>query len=361
LLYIISPIFVRIIVTFFGESHDLATYTERQKRYFLILTGLIMVLMIGLRKYTNGSGDSEVYYWHWKTLSEIGFSKFFETVNNSAFEKGYTITVFLLSHIFKHPQFVFVFSGLFFSISVCRFVYKNCENLTLAIIVFNSLELFIFMVQGLRQAVAMSICLFAIEKCKKREPFKFAFLIVVAMLFHASAIVFAIVYFLPYLKIKCSHLILFLVGSVVANYSISYLFQFVNLFVRDEYGMIKDAAEGTGVVTILIYIAILLAGLLMRPKDTENLEVIQDYSLYFYLTCIAFVTFSLRSSVASISERISFYFAFGEMALVSNLVQNEKNVVLRFLFSCGVIILCLGVAIHKVGYSSLVPYLFFWQ
>ena len=81
----------------------------------LIFIGIVMFLMISLRKYTNGSGDSYVYYQHWKRLSAVDLNQFREFVSNSDMEIGYTAVVFVLSHIFKEPQFIFILSALFFS------------------------------------------------------------------------------------------------------------------------------------------------------------------------------------------------------------------------------------------------------
>ncbi|MBQ7817736.1 MAG: EpsG family protein [Oscillospiraceae bacterium] len=361
LLYTISPVIIDYLVSLCFSNYNNKLNENKLKIIKLVFTGIVMFLMIGLRKYTNGSGDSYVYYQHWKSLSAVELEQFSRIVANSEMEVGYTVVVFILSHIFKEPQFVFILSALFFAIAVCRFVYKNCNDVALAMIVFNSLELFIFMVQGLRQAVAMGICLFAIEQCKKRNLWKFIILIALAMSFHASAIVFCIVYFIPLLKINWRSILAVIAIFGVSTIFISYFFDFVNLFVRDEYNLTQDVVEGTGVVTVLIYLSVIVAGLLFRPGPDQDEEYHKLYSLFFYLTCTGVFIFSLRNQAASITERISFYYAFGQMALISNLVGNIKNLQTRWAFRIIIIALCFGLAVHKAGYSSLVPYLFFWQ
>ena len=65
--------------------------------------------------------------------------------------------------------------------------------------------------------------------------------------------------------------------------------------------------------------------------------------------------------ISDIAERVGYYFAFSQMALVANsiAVQKEKGtkVALAFLVSA----LCLGVAVYKASYSVIIPYEFFWQ
>ena len=109
-------------------------------------------------------------------------------------EGGYQVVTWILSHIFKDGQWLLFLSGAFMSFSVCRFVNRNCKNPMFALMAFNCLGLFNFMVQGLRQAIAMCICLWAIEYCKKGQLLKFLGTVGAACLFHASAIVFTVVY-----------------------------------------------------------------------------------------------------------------------------------------------------------------------
>ena len=198
LIYMASPALLYLFFEFIPNKS--IANNLRAKKFYLFLCGLCMTLMIGLRAPTNGSGDTLFYYNLWELFSDMSFDTFVKFSRTADMEFGYLITTWALSQFFPGGQWLLFLSGLFMSICLCYFTYKNCKNPVLALTVFHCLGLFNFMVQGLRQAIAMCICLLAIESCKKRKLIKFILLVLLASLFHASAIVFLPVYFIRFKK-----------------------------------------------------------------------------------------------------------------------------------------------------------------
>lgn len=351
LLYVASPILVNLIM---GGMFSLRNNEQKIRRVLLITCGIIMTLMIGLRSPYIGSGDTYRYMRNWNYAQNISFGNLGAFLDEIDFEKGYLISVWILSHIFKHPQWLLFLSGAFFSYSVCSFIDKNCKNVVLPLVIFNCLGLFNFMVQGLRQGLAMCICLFAIEFVKKRKFIPFIFLIALACTFHASAVVFVVVYFLYKFKIKASYLSFFAVAVLIVFNSLPFLFELMNSAIEDDY-QIGQGAESGGVVAILIYAAIIIFGMVFQEKDNPH------YPMFVYMTIIGLVAMVMRNSVSTIAERISHYYSFAQMVLVSNSIGTIKDRDTNLIVNIVVAILCLAVAVHKTSYSNLIPYLFFWQ
>ena len=101
--------------------------------------------------------------------------RFAWNITKSRFGVWISNNCMVLSHSFSGGQWLLIFSGVVFSLSVCLFTYRNSKNPVISLMVFNCLGLFNFMVQGLRQAIAMSICLFAYEQCKKKAFYQIYF------------------------------------------------------------------------------------------------------------------------------------------------------------------------------------------
>lgn len=371
LLYMISPVILAgYLLCVTGKS---VTFDARNRKTFLVLFGVVMSAMIGLRHYGNGSGDSQFYYELWATMSETPFSALGETLANLDLENGFLITVWALSHAFPHPQFIFIFSGIFFTASICCFVSKNCQNVALALVVFNCLGMFNFMVQGMRQAIAMCICLFAFECCKNRNFVRFLLILILAMQFHASAIVFLPVYFIYGLKISPKGLAFFIAVAVAGCCALPYLFSVVNFFINDGYGASGGGIDdGSGNITILIYLSILATAFFLKPQNRTPLNDVganaedeekkdKIYSLYFYLTCVAAIAMIMRNVVNGIVERAGCYYDFAQMALIPAVFEN-LDVRVKTIASYLVILLCFAMALHKAtGGSVLIPYNFCWQ
>ncbi len=348
LAYMASPIIIYLLMSVVCQK-DINRDKRLQKAY-LIICGILMALMIGLRNQNNGSGDSQIYYGIWEQMSVSTFRNAFAV----DMEPGFQFTTWALSHAFPWGQCIFIFSGAFFAWSICSFIYKNAYHAPIALLVFNCLGLFNFMVQGMRQAIAMSICLWAIEQCKKKNLFKFLFIIFIACNFHASAIVFCVVYVIANLKINTKSIIYFSALATIGVATLSYALAVLNFVMNENYGQDTGSEQG-GVVAMLISGTIVAFGLYYQDKKSPY------YAMFIYMTLIAVAAMIARNSVNQIAERIAHYFAFAQMVVMANSLYVMKMKELRVLVFLAVALLCLGVAKHKASYSTLVPYSFYWE
>ena len=87
----------------------------------------------------------------------------------------------------------------------------------------------------------------------------------------------------------------------------------------------------------------------------------EHYALFVYSSIVAAVAMLLRNSVNGIAERISHYFAFGQMIVLSNSIASVKEPKIKLLINTTAVLLCFGIAFYKASYSILIPYTFFWQ
>lgn len=351
LLYMASPIIIYILTNLLVPDKLLAG--KNTKKWILIMCGIVMFLMIGLRHPDNGSGDTRYYYENWSYMSRVSSSELMRVLEAIDMEKGYLISVWILSHIFPHPQMVLVVSGAFFAISICCFIYKNSDDIVLSFVTFNCLGLFNFVVQGLRQSVAMCICLWSIEQCKKKNFIGFALLVFVASLFHASSAAFLVVYFINNLKLDIKGISIFACSVIAGFFYLPWIFEVMNKLLNDDYKLGLVSEQG-GAVAVFIYLVIIVFALLYKDKKNGN----RDF--YIYMALIGLITFMMRNSINSIASRISYFFQFAQIILISNSIRAISDRGVRVLITIIASVLCLGVAIHKATYSILIPYNFFW-
>lgn len=353
-LYVLLAIIPLIIMPIVNTYHKSSINTnDRAKKMFLLCCGVCLFIMIAFRNRYVGSVDSNNYYNNWLLLRQYSFAELKLYLETNPMEDGYLFLVWVLSHIIAEPQFLFVITGLLFAIAVCRFIYKNSEDVQLSFIMFICLGLYVFMAQGLRQALAMSICLFAFEYCKTRKPIRFVLLVLLAMLFHKTAIVFVIVYLMYYLKMNMVNYIAATAAGLVVLVFSSYISQIGNLLFEREY---ETAVEGGGFVAVLIYIIILCAACIFASQKKKN----KNFVMFFYMTFVGFVTYLLRYTSVNAAERISYYFQFGQIILLPSVINNfDKSA--RLIIKIVVIILSIFLFIYRLSSSNLLDYYFFWQ
>ena len=354
LLYVISPVIVAIFIRVLTNR---SLSDEKSKDYCILINGIVMALMIGLRHYGNGSSDSRFYFDVWQNISEMDFFEFFQYAKEIDMEKGFLFYNFVATRIFKNPQFAFVFSGIFFSVSTSMFVKKNCKDVVLPFVIFNSLGLFNFMVQGMRQAFAMCICLYAYELAKKKKIIGFTVVVALATTFHASAVVFAVAFAMRFLKCNIHSIIVFVAGSVVGTNILPKIFELLNKLMNEEYGISEVPVGSSRIITIMIHLVIILFGLVLYKFGNER----NDYAPFIYMAILGTTMFYLSTSANAIVERIAFYFMFAQMAIVSNALYNVRDKKIKLILSMSIIGLFFCLAIHKASYSSLIPYKFMWS
>lgn len=355
LVYILLAILPLLVRPLFVTNKGIFTVDKHKKnKYFLVFCGCLLFLAIALRHYSVGSADSLHYYQNWIKWRDIGnFEVFWNRLLSANMEKGYILSIWLLSRFFYDPQWLFVFSGLFFSISVCTFIYRNSKDVAISFILFVCLGLYEFMVQGLRQAIAMSICLFAIEFCKRRKFIPFLLLVILASFFHRTAIIFAFIYFcygMKYNIITLFLMILFAVALIVFGDVITNL---GNVLFNREY---EGAVETGGFIAVTIYVLIILLSI---TSATDKVKRSNDYVFFLIFTTIGLVFYSMRFFENLIIERISFYFMFGQIILIPSSLCNFDSVT-RKIVSAIVVILSFSLFAYRLSGSSLVPYKFFF-
>lgn len=329
-----------------GSLHD----NKRARRSFLFFCGAALFLMLALRYRGVGTMDSTNYFYFWHETSADSFQDVWEA---ERYEYGYLAYTWVFSHIFPDPQFSFVISGLIITVSVCYFIYKNSENPTMSVVMYVTLELFTFMMQGQRQALAMSICLFALEYCKRRKLIRFVLLVGLAALFHQSAIIFLVVYFLYGWKLNWKTLTVALVAGGAALALSTTLVSFANTIFERDYDVSVDSG---GFVATAIYVLILAFALIFAGKRRDE----KEYAFFVLLTFAGFVTYLMRYTGTRATERISYYFMFGQIIVLPAALR-RFDARTRTIISVAVYVLCILLFAYRLSSSDLIPFRFFWQ
>ena len=351
LFLVASPILLMPIVS--GYYKVRVDDDPKAKKTFLFWCGLILFLIIALRHKDLGSVDSANYYDNWIRMREMSVAYLPNFLEESDMESGYLLSVWLLSRVFPNPQFVFVFSGLVFSFAVCRVIYLNSEDSMLSMVMYICLGLYTFMIQGLRQSIAISICLLAIESCKKRKLIRFLLLIFIAFLFHRTCVIFLLVYPFYGLKFDLKSKAIMLASAVVLILLSPTFIRYGNDFLDKEYTTV--ATSGALIATAVYFIIIAVAFFFLNEKNTD-----QNTVFFAFITVVGAALYAARYIGAQVMDRISFYFLIGQSILLPAVIAkfDEKS---RQMIKTAVCILCTLLFIYRLNTSYGTEYIFFWQ
>lgn len=337
-----------------------------EKRKYLISACVVLFLFVALRSPSAGSGDGRFYVRNWEYARRIPLSQI-SVLFQVDLEKGYLLSVWLLSHFFHDAQWLFVFQSAFMMLTVFRFLDKNCESPLIGLLAFTSLGLFNFMIQAVRQSVAICICLLAISFIKHRRPVPFVLSVALACAYHASAIAFLPAYFLYGRRFRFKDILIFTIVIALALRFLPLLFDLMNYAISDHYTANQGSNFESGSVTILINGSILLVCVIFRRKQEEVHSdkfdaslTLEDYDFYLYMMIVFFIIFILRYIAAGIAVRVSYYYMFSQLVLIPAFLKRlEKNS--QFLTVFAIVVLMSVLILHKASYSPLSPFPFFWQ
>ena len=349
----VAPLFVKMLI---GDVDN----DKNRKKRFLIYCGIIIALVMGLRHYGVGTRDTENYRkLFFGAMNYSNIVDFFDV--HKLFEN-----VFLLSEIIFYA-FTWCFSKIipdyqcfllavsaFITYSVMRFIYKNSENVLISVIMYICLGLLTFNMNGMRQAVAMAICLFSYNYAKNKKLVPFLLVVFIAVLVHKTAIFFVLIYFISYLKFNIKSFAIFNIAIIMFVLYADRLVALFDEIVDKNYSEGEPFKDG-GYVTLIIYALMLIFAFVVGGKKLSE----KDFSFMLYITILGGVLYLERYLSIQIYERLSYYFFYSSLLIlpksVARIDEEEKPII-----TTTIIILSILLFAYRLYGSAFHNYMFFW-
>lgn len=315
---------------------------KKNNRFFLGILTLFLVLFASLRDRVGTDWPAYADFYQYGVHNvEVGYA----FINNLFSEIGLPFYMFLI--------FINCISiGL-----ITKSALKFSAFPILSLLIYYSDPYLYFNFSGMRQAVAMSITTIALIYSfgDKRNKYFFFSLILLAMSFHITAIIFAIAYFIPQRKFTKKEVFFLIIAfsffSSLVYLSSSFL---TGIFATKAEFYLEHQEQAQNIQTLFIVgllrrlITIILIFSFGRKIIFKN--KISSYLLNLYLIGLGiFATTYLISP--DIGVRMSIYFTVLEMFLLANLIYLVKRTDIKFLL----FFIVLLVSIYKLYTYMLIP------
>nr|WP_305181935.1 EpsG family protein [uncultured Schaedlerella sp.] len=330
--------------------------SRKDEKRIIILTFILLIFVFGCRNgtYVYVSEDLHNYYnYYIKAIRSNNLVLFFSSTPDT--ERGYLMINWLLSRIVKWPQFIFFFEAAFCCGVTLRFIYKYSQNVLFAVLGFMSLGIMGFYMTAFRQSMAISVCLLALEMADKKKKIAFTILVLLAMSFHQTAIVFFPVYFIMRMKIDKLLMIAEIGFLLVIGKFVPYIIVLGNKIFHRNFGGSYTGSRLGGLINILIGIFIIgvtayqLDGyrwfIYAKKKKTKEFFSLENrYSnfRFLYILILGVGVYAMRYE-ALILERISMYYTPVMFVMLPGSIENgfkEKDKrLLKIIFTIGMLFL----------------------
>lgn len=360
-IFVCSCIFANLVQYTNKYNSCTSQHLKRNVCYpiFMIVSMLFPIVTAGIR-YNVGVDFNSYVDIYYTTIN----SSILENIKTG--ELGYVFLNRASENIFNSPQGVFLFSSI---ITIC-FLYAaihdhdNKISFSLALFLYYT-KFFPFSLNVMRQSIAMSIIFYSYKYIVNRNFKRFLKFVIIAALFHTSAIIVIPFYFINGKKIKRSLFIkiisVFCCSLVVFNIDII-LEKMGKFNVISKYSIYSEMVNKSNISIssllsqiIIIFLVIIFFERLIK-KD-ERIE------LYFWLYIFGFI-FNLAEIKVQYAGRIGMYFNILSIILIPYILSIIKNKVIRNLFKCVIIsygftLFIFGNYINNV--QSIIPFKVFWH
>lgn len=348
-IYIFMAIMPVIVSLFFHNMDE----NKKQKKIYCVICGIILISILGVRNRYIGSTDTLNYYNMMKrAIDSTSWSAFYKA---DYVEKGFQFFVWTISRVFKDPQWIIAISTFIYVTCFLIFIYRHSKNVCMSYVMYVCLGLMTFNMQGMRQSIAIGICLLAYDFAVSKKIVPFVIIVGLACCIHQTAIIFLIVYILSYIKLKPSHIMMVIIGIVITILLSDKLISSANEFFDKNY---NDAIDSGGFVATAIYVLIIVFSIYVAKRPIrDNVD-----SMMFMMLIVGFVCYIERYIGALAAERISFYFAAAQTILLPNMIC-EGRIVKKdiWLINVAVYCLCIALFVYRLSGSDLIPFEFFWE
>src|SRR5699024_4696704 len=291
----------------------ITVYNGKYKReIFIILTSFQLFILLSLRSIDVGSdvaGYLKVFEW----------AKYadFRVLIDHRHELGYLVFNKMILLFTTNNQLFLATIAAITVFSVGYFIYKNSKSPFLSYYLYITLGFYTFIFSGLRQAIAFSIIFFSYKYIKEKKLFKFLSTVILASLFHKSALVFIIAYFVSKKKITTPYIIgyFFTLGFVFV-FRVK-IMQLINNLFYEDYPVIDGSAFSILVVALIV---VILSLIFVKNVKLTNPNAIIHYNLVMFSVFII-----ILASTSTNVLRVANYFYYYIILLIPDVLISIKE------------------------------------
>jgi len=298
-----------------------------------ILMFFVFWLIAGLR-YETGV-DWPGYTIFFNNIPDI--NKLGKIEGYDEFEIGYTLLNSFFRTFTTNVQWLFLFIAFVTNLMLFKTIKKYSNHVFLSLLIYYSTIYFILDMSGIRQCIALNLFLISIKYIVDKKFYKYLLLIVLASLFHTTALILIPIYFILNKEFKnWVSIIIICIGLLISFFQISWLSfslgKFIDLFYIKAitgklygYSLREDSRNfGLGFfLNLMIFVFFIL-----NKKRMRNNKM---YNIFFNMYIISLFFYYYIWEITEISSRLRMYFSLGNIFIFGYLIDIYRSRLKKYL------------------------------
>lgn len=279
------------------ETVPVTLYPRRRylNRKILLALGVSYLCLLAMCRGAACGNDTDDYRAFF--LKMVSQRDLWYALRHTSFEPLFAALTFFLSRLARDPQILIVITALFSFAVTGRFFAKYSSAPCLSLYLFFTLQIFDFYISGIRQTMAMTVLLLAYEALDRKKNIWSLLLILLAGLFHRTAWLWFLVFFLLRIKRRQTFVWVTVLSGAVCLVSFRYLVRLiVTIFPRYQLyfgsSYLESGVKLSLVLYFLVFGLMLLVGELLRGKPDEDPQAERDFRLSFLLLVVCILGYT---------------------------------------------------------------------
>ena len=321
------------------------------RKIYIMLNGILSIIICGFRHISIGN-DTEMYLYKYNKVNM--FSDFWMAIKSETTEVGYSILEYLIGRNFSFDFFKTIVAIIAIA-PVMYVIYKYSKIPWVSILVFISFGTLPFYMSGMRQSLAMGITTLSFVFIMERKRTKFILCIIIATIFHSTAIIFLPAYWFQNVIISKKNIIISFIFMILSFVLKDKIFTIFSMFSRQQYNYSEAGGEKMYIFIILsILLGIIYNG--VSCKDNKCNE-----TLLYMMVAVAIIW-----PIASVNPalfRIYYYYSIFMILFIPNLIYRIKDKIIKLSIYSGYLVVAIYFLVTQVilANNNLNPYMFFWK
>lgn len=285
---------------------------------FCLLTFIILGSISAFR-FDVGYDYSYIYRPLYEPILQNPFIASSELVH----EPGFVLLERLIALASSDYHMLFIVTSYLIVGLFMLYYYLYSPGPAVSVFLFLSLGQFYCSMNFIRQTLAGVICLFALPFLQRRKFWRYCAIVLVASLFHTSALIMLVFYFVNLIPVNGNVLLVYVPVAIIFYLSSSGMIELVTQFVYGHYNENEPAvAQGFPLTALAILVFLFLFLFLNRKTLTKR-----DEKNYVYLNYAFFaMLFMFLGTKHSILNRFALYFELAvPMGFVAVLSERRKE------------------------------------
>ncbi|MGI6725846.1 MAG: EpsG family protein [Christensenellales bacterium] len=309
---------IPVLYHLLSPHHIYAVSPQARTRRTVLIFFAIYIFLLLLRD--SGVGvDLVIYLPRFRLIGNTSWPFLFLGHSNS--EPAYIILNKVISIFYQNDQFFLAVVSLIITLPVAYLYAKESEGAILTISIFLVFPLFEMFFSGLRQSIAIALAVPAYYFVKNKRPVYFVLTVILAYLFHNSALIMLMLY--PVYHVRVTRLRLIIVVPIIILIYIfnSTIFDFLLGFLGGHRFEKYRTMSSTGAYTMLILLALFAAFSFFIVDDKKLCaETVGLRNILLFSTCL-----QIFAPLHPLAMRMNYYFLLFPPILIPMVINRSRR------------------------------------